>query len=288
MRFFSLLLLAALWLLFTTASPAGAVVINSSTIISEVNSFPDDIVQVNAGNSPPTVVQMIDGGDVCQFTLNDDSVLNFHGGRIKEVVYLRDQSEVNLLAGTLPRLSVNGDAVANVYTGTIADLVTMSGAHGTPSLHVLGGQLEDVQITGGRVSVHSGYMEWVRISSSSMRVGVLNISGGSLDRFTLSANAIAHLSGGDIRANFSTLRDNSDLHVYGHKLTYGQDIAGIWLLNGTLLDGTELTNFYVDQLDSSSVILHNVPEPATAAILALGLSFALLWRRGRMKRSSGL
>lgn len=254
------------------SAPLYAVTINYNTIISAENSFPGEFVQIHDGPSSPTIVQMIEGGQAAQVNVHDESVFNFHGGFVEGGVNAFEHSQMNIISGTLDRFTLRDDASVNVYGGTFQSQVTLlPGAHpGTPTLNIFGGHFVGLiyaDAPGAIVNVFGGTM-W----GLSGHHETINVTGGSLLTLNLQFTSTAHWSGGEFRDKDGLLRDDSTLHIYGRNLTYDAD--GDEHLTGTLLDGTVVDRYQILSEDRSHVILHNVPEPTSFALLTVGLAVA--------------
>lgn len=269
------------------ALPLRAVTITTDTIISAENSFPDEALYIADGEAPPTTVQMIDGGEAQSIHLRGASILNFHGGRVAERVYPTGTSNINIRGGSIGSLYFSrSSAVGNVFGGTIhGDAVLLSGL-GSPTLNVFGGRLADVVAASNNLepftlNIHAGYLNWIRVQSVTAS-SVLNITGGSFDRFSSRGRMTVDWSGGEPREGSLTLWDDSTLNVYGYNLVHRVEGDSAGYLSGTLLDGTVIDEIYVDRVANAQVVLHNVPEPSSIAIAAIGLTTAITLRRKRI------
>ncbi len=264
------------------ASPLCGATINSNTIISAENSFPGEVVLIEDGESPPTVVQMIDGGEAQRMQLSGASILNIQGGRVAESIYVMGTSSVNIRGGEIASLTVSrGSSSANVFGGTIEREVWVSSSQGIATLNLFDGQLGDVVGSGGTfpfaINIHGGHMGWIRVSSS-MSTSVLNITGGSFDRFTPRGQMTVDWSGGEPRAGYLYLWDDSTLNIYGRGLELHY-VLGDEFLSGTLLDGTVLHDISISRITNAQVNLHNVPEPSAFGLAVIMIA-PLLIRRG--------
>jgi hypothetical protein len=102
----------------------------------------------------------------------------------------------------------------------------------------------------------------------------INFYDGTLGYGYVGGDSEFHYYGGDIQSylyyDFESDNIYGKIHIYGTGLHFDHK----WV-RGTLLDGDPL-NLYirVSSIDPERVVLHEVPEPATAAILGIGLILA--------------
>lgn len=264
--------------------PVSAARLDMNSIISVQNSFPNELVQVIDGASPPTVIQVIEGAEVGQFQIDGTSVLNLLGGTIAESVYMQHTSQVNMFAGTVGSMSVTFDSVANVYGGLIDGDLRLSGVRGTPSLNLFGGRVEGsiASLGGSIINIHGGYVAREIFGASGR--SIVNVTGGSFNSLAFHGSAVIHWSGGEHRNRLVFLSDDAVLHDYDSGLAIDENR----FLSGTLLDETTLANgTRIDLNDNTRIFLHNVPEPASVALAVLALPLALLLsRRARLAVAS--
>lgn len=261
-----------------------AATINVNTIISAENSIPRDLIQIVDGESPPTVVQMIDGGEAIQVNVAEHSIFNFFGGTIEFGLHARNESQVHFHQGTIPFLTVRDNATANIFGGTIESEVRLLTGFGTSAtLNIFDGLIRGNVVPdamGGILNIHGGRM------GSLFGLGggstVVNISGGSLELFRVDGTTTVHWSGGELRSKLGTFLNDSILNIYGHDLEMEELPNGKKLLSGTLLDGTDLANHFIATEDNAQIILHNVPEPSSLALLTVASITAFSLRRKRI------
>lgn len=263
---------------FATAASAqpDVLVVDKNTIISASNSFPGEYLHVIDGASPPTVVQLVDGGAVETLLVDDSSVVNVFGGAVTENLVARHSSTVNMLGGNVDALLSRFDSLTSVYGGEIGE-IQLSGAQGTPTLNLFDGIVRGSinSIGPANINIHGGFVEQ---SVRGAPDGTFNITGGSIYNMAFYGDADIHWSGGVLRGNIVFLHDDAELHVYGLGLRFEEDILHHVFLHGTLLDGTVLDKrTFIDHDGNSRVYVHNVPEPSTLGLAALCLaaSFAL-------------
>lgn len=154
----------------------GQVVINNDTVIDADNSFPSSGIDVIDGDNPPTVVDVVEGGEVgLRSDVRGSSILTVSGGSMAHVGTF-DSSTIN----------VSGGEFFAVDTDTIAALGHSS-----------------VNISGGRIGVGEGEeSDWHAIHANDN--SVVNISGGEIlsdgleGAVAVNDSAVINVSGGHI------------------------------------------------------------------------------------------
>jgi len=258
---------------FLSTIGASAATINYNTIISAENSFPGETVVIEDGLVPPTVVQMIEGGEASSILVSDTSEFNLLGGNITSSIAARGHSQVNILGGSVQSFSVRDYATVNMLGGVVESQINMLGGslNGVPILNIYDGLIDaDIYVGAATavVNLFGGSSGLVFVHG-----GPINLAGGSVLAIDVYGSSNVYWSGGEMRERASLLRDDSILHIYGRNLTYDAD--GSQHLRGILLDGTVVDGYEIHTVDNSQVILHNVPEPATLTLAALGGAFWL-------------
>jgi hypothetical protein len=273
--------LALLWLLFVFAGPVilRAATISTNTIISAENSFPGERVQIIRGSSPPTVVQFIAGGEADQLLVDEDSILNMTGG-ITGSIATRHKARATIQGGIAGNLSLKFDSITTLNAGLVTGEVRLSGAQGTPTFNMNGGEIDgNIIFQGdGVANIHGGRLNTVQGIGEDYFV---NMTGGSFASWSLRGKATAHWSGGEMRGLNLHVYDESVLHIYGSGWTLDYEEH----YSGTLLDGTRLNSTWFDLVGNGKVVLHEVPEPTAFALAcAVAIPLALYFRHPSRKK----
>ena len=138
-------------------SVLGQVVIDTNTVIDADNSFPDFGIEVIDGVDSPTVVQVLDGGQIgLPSVVRGSSILTVSGGAMGSVS-AQDSSTLNISGGEL-----------NVPSGGLFDGGDTIAARDNST----------VNISGGRIGVSTEEGDWhaVHLFDGS----IVNISGGEI------------------------------------------------------------------------------------------------------------
>lgn len=148
-----------------------------------------------------------------------------------------------------------------------------------------------IQMTGGSIdtifmhdtstlNVSDGYIAWVNGQDSS----TIEIIGGDISRLYANDSSIFNIHGGRfgwLDSAFDTLLTaniSGVFNIFGYGFTYtpAEVGEGSFLLKGFWRNGDPFRVGLTDRVYSNHVILHEVPEPCTLSLLALG---GLLLRR---------
>lgn len=148
-------------------------------------------------------------------------------------------------------------------------------------------QGSNVTINGGAIAGGAGFsgglsMDGLHLqANSTARINNGSISRGGADSgwsVHVRHTSVLEILGG-VFSGPMAIADNGVVHVYGTGLTYD----GI-TLTGTLQSGTPIA-LPVSVFNDGQLILHQVPEPQTVALLGLGLLGLLVAGRHRRARS---
>ena len=264
----------------------GQIVIDTNTIIDENNSFPNSRLVLINGASPPTVVDIVEGGEVG--TADDEepepgassakgsSVLNIVGGRIGRIDLL-ETSSLTMSAG-LARARGVGVAAIKAFDNS---LVHVSGGR------VWGGDHALIAHHNSRIDVSDGMIfsaaEAIVLNDSS----ILNVSGGTISSDLNDASVITRgfsrldVSGGRMSSGIFAY-DASRVNVTGgtHFVLSASNASVIEVhgenlmlndgrLTGVLHDGSAI-NATAEMIGSGQILL--VPEPSTIGIFFSGLA----------------
>jgi hypothetical protein len=210
---------------------------------------------------------------------------------------LYDVSTANVLAGGyIGGVSVKDEALLRVMrpSGT-----AVGGAHVDDAgrVDISSGWVEFLDAyRGSRVAISGGGVERLGLCGTSDAiifggsVGRLDapghsnvaISGGSVGELRTGSNSAVTISGGRIDQLRAYDRSSITIHGYDFQATaglslVGDQVLGTGLLTGKWFDGTAWT-IPIDYQGSRATILA-IPEPATLALLAMGLGLLALRRR---------
>lgn len=249
-------------LIFVSSSMG--VTIDIDTTIDSDNSFPFPIeVEIVDGLVPPTVVDIVAGGDVGKLRVRGTSIVNVSGGTVEDTL-VANSGRLNLTDGELgddvvvedtASLVVSGGQILETVFARDSSRVTISGPATLGDIRASGNSI--VEITGGTLESDD---DAAVISSNT---SVVNIRGGILGMADEARRLLAF--------------DSSTINVFGSTLT----LAGT-RVTGELLDGTPLDHEAI-AYDGAQIVLHIVPEPAgnwyvIVALLAICVSSHRRWR----------
>lgn len=177
--------LNAFWLALSLATPAGALVIdnglappNAENVIDASDSL--GVVDVaNAWWGAPTVVALVDGGDLISLGVYQSSRLLVSGGTVLDRIGAYGLSSVSMSGGTAVSMSLSDSAALEMVGGTVSIL----DASGSPTLTMGGGT--------------------VNVQGALAKSTTLTMSGGTFERLTVSDSVAVTMSGGTVRERFS-------------------------------------------------------------------------------------
>ena len=203
----------------------------------------------------------ISGGTVgVRFEANSGSVVNISGGTVGNSFTAEARSEVNISGGTVgDRFTAEFRSVVNISGGALGNF---SGALSGSVVNISGGTVGD--------------------AFDALSGSVVNISGGTVgDAFFAFSGSEVNLLGSEFFLDGELL----DTLIFDEPFTISdRDVT----LSGTLEDGSlfsfGLNSSFVGFEDffaeDATLTVTAVPEPASAAVVALG-GIALLTRRRR-------
>jgi len=184
---------------------------------------------------------VIESGDLYDFVNGyDDSHITMTGGAV-DVFYLFDSSSADIFDGGIsklflpsPNVAPNGSTHVNIYGGNI----TYVDASFNAEINVFGGIIPD--------AIRLRYNSITNLSGGN--IGLLSFDGGN--------NAFVNVYGTDLIVS-----------PFGGAFGFGF-ISGKWASGSPFL--IDIKSEVVTDYDTSRIILHEIPEPATLCLLALG------------------
>jgi hypothetical protein len=299
-----LLLLMFVAALFAAVCARGAT-IDVDTVLGPGHPYLNETITVVDGVSPPTVVQVIEGaiigGPPTQMSLPigldvyGRSIVEVLGGFIRgreQSIFLHDEAQLRMSGGEIrgSAIELRDSSQALFHDGDYAFR-----AYGDSRVEVYGGDgggraYENARVVqrGGHVSdlllydnstfvMHDGYVNFGLVAYGKSRT--LKNGGGITFLTQLFDEAVVTIRGGNVSEDVYVY-DDARLHLYGFGLDFEISEEGEHYVSGRLADGTRVQSFFPAD-HQSRIILHEVPEPATWAIFAVG--FATLMAGGRLR-----
>ncbi len=294
---------------------ASAAIIDVDTVLGAGHPFPNETITVVDGADPPTELDILEGavigGEPGQVAVPigvdvyGESIVTMFGGRVvgsQQAVRLNDGSMFRILDGRIvsrpieardmsrvildggewreiqmydfSRLEVNGGVNASFFSVRTfgeshavlngADLNLIADEQSTAVVN--GGEYEVAEATGNAEMLVNGGRYVVGIGATGN--GVVRVRG------------VEAFSGDDLLY----VMGNGVMHIYGTGLRFDvidDDGTPRNVILGQLADGDSFGARY-RLFDQGQIILHEVPEPTTWALLAIG-AVGLAWRTRRMR-----
>jgi hypothetical protein len=156
--------------------------IDSDTTIDANNSFPGERVEVIDGLNPPTVVSIVEGGEVgTDLVVRGSSIVNVFGGIVGEDVSLFDAAHLTLHEGALEDdVLATDSAKLIVLGGRILESVIASGGSRVSVFDEA--TMEDVRASGfSTVEIFGGTFVNDGATVSAEGESTINIHGGSFE-----------------------------------------------------------------------------------------------------------
>jgi hypothetical protein len=281
--------------------------LNVDTILGPDHPYQNETITVVDGISPPTVVQVIDGaiigGPPTQMALPvgmdvfDHSIVQVRGGFIRgreQSIFLHDDAQLQMSGGEIrgSAVELRDSSEALFYGGNYAFL-----AYGDSRVELHGG------LDGGgrafenaRIVQYDGHPDDLFLYDNStflmlggsVGIGLQTfgnsrtlVNGGIINNLALlNDESVVTIRGGTQWGEF-LINDEALLHVYGFGLEFVFE-DDEHRVQGTLADGS-VANFEYRLADQDQIILHEVPEPTTWGMLAIGVAgiAAASWNRTR-------
>jgi len=179
-----------------------------------------------------------------------------------------DHTTVDMSGGLVDSIGAYDESTVNISGGYVSTI----GAFDFSNVNVFGGSVRGLHAYDTGIVNVSGNADVFSLVSSEY--GVVNISGGSVDHFAALDFGTVNLSGG---SGFDYLvAENSGLiNIFGYDLSK-TDIGGGYGYGFVSGEWAEGTIFNIDFSVSgaySRVVLYEIPEPATLAIVLAGVLF---------------
>jgi len=227
------------------------------------------------GLSDQSHVILAPGGWVWDIYAEDSSRVDVSGGAIS-YHHTYDTSTTNVNSGEIKyRVFSYHSSVINVFDGYVNDI----NAYASSRINVSGGEVPGVsayqssrvEVTDGTVTTLSGYA-----------TSAITVRGGTMNRLYARESGTMDIYG----AAFNELRAYDTSIVTFHALDFdlgdgltldGERILGTGILSGHWFDGTPWSVDVHWQEPDAQILA--VPEPATLALLAVGLSAVFIRRR---------
>ncbi|MDZ4783663.1 MAG: PEP-CTERM sorting domain-containing protein [Planctomycetia bacterium] len=287
-------------------------VIDVDTVIGPDYPFQQETITVVDGIQPPTEVTILDGvllgtpsGPSVDIALELLGVSRaaMQGGIIQgstESVAVRDHASFHMVGGEIifrpivahdnSRVVIDAGQWENIQSfdssrvqingggplGHIYSLKTFGDSHAVINDSGLDALADDTS----SIVVNFGRFESFRSLGNSE---VLIKGGGYTTGIRALEASVVHIRGldDDLFSEPLRIENSAVVHVYGTGLHFDvvpdPDIQ-INVVRGTWADGSEAL-FRYRLFDQGQIILHEVPEPTAAALLALGAASMLVWRR---------
>lgn len=259
----------------------------STTVAPTITVGNGDTVSVVGGGSV-TAGTVSGGAGSNAINVSAGGVLNVFGGSISggsvttggsAVGISQSGGQVNISGGSITGGSVAGGGfVYGLYMTGGTATITGGNLHGGHA-DITGGGAGAIRAVGGSLTIRGGTIQ-----------GGDSVTDGSGAYAIYGSGATISLYGGTVLAGTNSSAkgfyvNHGALNIYGSgfNYAYGSMAAGTGTLTGTLSDGSALNTTY-ELLSSGSyngainLIYSPVPEPSSAALLALG-GIALLTRR---------
>jgi hypothetical protein len=283
-----------------------AATIDASTVIGPGDLFGDETLTIVDGVDPPTRVALLEGaivGDINGepfipigmnvFGQSEVRMLGGGIGGVQRAVLLHEQSLFSLHSGSLGQGGIEALDISRVFLegGDLTSLdifakdssrVQVNGGEfgavrGFGSSHIVmtEGSPSDIYLFDDATFVMNGGVLGESLITEGNSRALIN-SGGASSVVYAKGDSVITFRGGNVTETV-VLEDNALLHLYGTDLEFSFDTTQpeIKLVVGFLADGTDV-RFSYDPAKQQQIILHEVPEPAAGALLAIGAA-GLAW-----------
>jgi hypothetical protein len=296
------------------SSQLTAATINVDTLLGPGHPFPNETITIVDGATPPTRVGVIDGavigGQPGQFAVPvgldvyGKSFVTMTGGIItglQQSVRVNDEAEFHMLGGEIDtrhiesrdssRVVLDGGAWNDVFVYDNSRVRVSGGAENSVfSVRAFGEShavinsdvhLDFLANESSTAVINHGDFEiaWAGGNSEVLIYGGYYANVG----FQAVENAVVRIHGIDgIAEERIEVLDSATVHFYGKGLRFDEDVFPNTgpVVVGTFANGEPINVRYRLQ-DQGQIILHEVPEPAAGALLAIGVSGWAFFRRRR-------
>jgi hypothetical protein len=283
-------------------SESRAATINVDTVLGPGHPYQGETITVIDGVSPPTRIELLDGAVVggpsidIGFDLFGQSRVTMRGGGVRGGEFpalLHDNSLFHLIDGDIfatGHIEARDSSTIIIDGGDAHSVV----AFDSSTLRINGGQPGDIV----PVEVHDqshAVISGGGTQLSTHDLGTALIRGGSFGLVTLGGSDVLITDGAfadGIRVQGATVRirgitgnnfaeealrvsGGGEAHIYGFGLRFEVDDEAGPIITGRLADG----DLFAVPYAGSNIFLHEVPEPATWGMLAVGLVGLLAVRR---------
>ena len=224
------------------------------------------------------VVVMSPGMELGQLKLHDNATLHMTGGTLLGGIYTHDYAKAIISGGEVcGSVGTSGNSEIQLTGGTFSGIY----AEGDSEVEITGGTINvgiyahhrsHVTIAGGVFNFLYGGIEWSHTGGSS-RIDFLD--GSCMRDVVLDLGMELHMRGGSIAGG---LYSEAPVHFYGRNLVIDADsVSGHWA------SGESFDIRYGEGWGhgGGQIFLHEVPEPGTLALAALGGGVLLLCVRRR-------
>lgn len=176
------------------------------------------------------------------------TTVTMSGGEVIDGIEMHDSSILNVTGGITGRIWASDNSTVTIWGGDASSVTAESG-----TINIIGGEVSGINVFRGVVNISGGTITGdMRITSS----GIINITGGQFFR-----NIFAD--------------DVCKVNIFGYNL-HKSDVGGengVGYVSGHWADETQFTiefknTWFGDTY--SHIQLHEIPEPATLALFALG------------------
>jgi hypothetical protein len=304
------------------ATACGQMVIDADTVIDAGNSIPNSGIEVIDGDNPPTVVDVVEGGNVAtgsrsrsevfgsnimnvsggrvyQVTTFNSSTLNFSGGEVfshdDDSIGAWDNSTVNISGGIV---GVSDDEDFHAVHANESSVVNITGGEifGDDEGAIAVNDLAVVNISGGHIYDKSGQPA-VAVDFG----GLANISGGVIDGISIEFGGSANISGGNVGFIFASgefVPGESPFLLESFVLLSGGSVQSLRAADFSIievhgsnlvLDEGRLTGLLADgsRIDAAAEVIGSgqillVPETSTLTLLLIGSLVASRSRKSRV------